>query len=135
MIAVRYIFFLQLLLEMNLSSAIHHLHDTIRNVILFTTMAIYQLRFHITDRVHSTTGRLCFDTCLSVCPHRRVVPQPGPAREGNPAGGYPCWGFPTSGTPPSDLARGCTLMGGTPPWVPTPPIRPGQGVYPDRGVP
>ena len=23
----------------------------------------------ITDRVRSTTGRLCFDTCLSVCPH------------------------------------------------------------------
>ena len=43
----------------------------------------------ITDRVRSATGRLCFDTCLSVCP-QGGVPQPGPA------GGVPQPGRGTS---------------------------------------
>ena len=55
----------------------------------------------ITDRVRSTTGRLCFDSCLSFC-----LSTPG----GYPDGGW----YPTSGTPvrpgrgypPSDLAGG-----------------------------
>ena len=57
--------------------------------------------FIITDRIRSTTGRLCFDSCLSIClstpggyPGKvrgggtRVPPQPG-QRGGTPAGGYP----------------------------------------------
>ena len=44
-------------------------------------------RYLITDRVRSTTGRLCFDTCLSICPQQGGgVPRPGPGPEG---GGYP----------------------------------------------
>ena len=60
----------------------------------------------ITDRVHSTTGRLCFDSCLSIClstPRGRYPHQVQ-------AGGYPTQvqlgGYSTSGTPLSDLARG-----------------------------
>ena len=65
----------------------------------------------ITDRVRSTTGRLCFDSCLSIClstpgggggypgqVQAEGVLQPGP-------GGYPDRGYPTLGTPQSDLAR------------------------------
>ena len=61
----------------------------------------------ITDRVRCTTGRLCFDTCLSVCPHLGGVPgqvQPGgtPARSSQAHLGYPrqTWlggGYLTSG--------------------------------------
>ena len=57
-----------------------------------------------TDRVRSTTGRLCFDTCLSVCPCVGGVPWPGPdggGAGGYPARGYPCWGVPQLGYPPS----------------------------------
>ena len=73
-----------------------------------------------TDRVRSTTGRLCFDMCLSSHPSIRLtVPQPGPAWVGG--GGTPArcslevyprqrWGTPLArydrrylrwGTPPS----------------------------------
>ena len=104
-----------------------------------------------TDRVRSTMGRLCFDSCLSFC---LSTPQPGPAG-GYPDGGVPHlgypppirpgggegWGtdggYPTSGTPPSDLARGGAPMDGTPPQVS--PSRPGRGVpnggYPTSGTP
>ena len=100
------------------------------------------------------TGRLCFDTCLSVCPHlegypgqvqARGVPQPCAAGEGGVhlpggfptsgippsdlAGGVPRWQDPTLGTPPSDLARGVDR--GIPQ---VPPVRPGWG-YPDGGYP
>ena len=72
----------------------------------------------ITDRLRSTMGRLCFDTCLSVCPQgvprpgpNGGVPQPGPARGtrgrvplagmGYPPAfsgwGYLRWGIPWQG--------------------------------------
>ena len=92
--------------------------------------------FLVTDRIRSTTERLCFDTCLSICLSTpRVVPQPGPAWGvpllGYPSqvqpGGYPLLGdYPTSGTPPSDLG------GGVPHFM-YPPVRPGWG-YPCWGV-
>ena len=105
-------------------------------------------------------GRLCFDMCLSVCPHLgRGYPSQvqvgGYPTSGTPIGpgqGVPQWGYPTLGTsrqtwlggtppqvpPPSDLA-GWPLMGGNP-TLDTLPIRPGQGVprlggYPTLGTP
>ena len=89
----------------------------------------------ITACIRSTMGRLCFDTCLSVCPHG-VYPYPimlcnisqnamgqtprggtlpGPAGGDTLQGGYP--------------ARG-TLPGGT--QVRYPPVRSGWGGYPVR---
>ena len=107
----------------------------------------------ITDRIRSTTGRLCFDTCLSIClstpggyPSQvqpgGTPPQIPPIR---PAGGYPsCWGvplrggtpprgYPTSGYPPSpsDMAGGYPCRGV--PHLGYPPVRPGWG-YPCQGV-
>ena len=77
----------------------------------YTKLAIF------TDRVRSTTGRLCFDTCPSVCPQggtpirSRQMEYPHPALDGGvPAsldGGYPLvqgW----MGVPPSR---------GYPPWT------------------
>ena len=108
----------------------------------------------ITDRVRSTTGRLCFDTCLSGCLSTpRGGGYPGQVQMGgrcSPArsswmGGTPAGGYPTSGTPLLDLAGGYPTSGkppphqtwpggGTPPWVtPSPPVRPGQGGYPTSG--
>ena len=108
---------------------------------------LYWLCIVITDRVRSTTGRLWFNTCLSVCPHLGGYPPMG-----GPCLGYPCqtwlgvpwgegtltwvppimpgWGYPTSGMPMSDLAVGVPrwgVGGGTLPWVHPPPIRPGWG--------
>ena len=63
--------------------------------------------FVITYRVHSTTGRLCFDTCLSVCPQEEYPSQVQP-------GGYPhasldsgggCTAITGGGLPPSSLGR------------------------------
>ena len=59
--------------------------------------------FFITDRVRSTTGRLCFDTCLSVCPH---LGGGTPARSRWGGGYLSRGGYPTTGTSPSDLAGG-----------------------------
>ena len=80
----------------------------------------------ITDRVRSTTGRLCFDTCLSihpsVCPHLGGgVPRPGPGR-----GGYP-----------SQVQLGGTPAGGVPGGIQprVPPLSDLAGGYPNRGVP
>ena len=97
-----------------------------------------------TDRVRSTMGRLCFDTCLSVCLFTEGVPQSGPAgwylTLGTPHQtwlGVPLPGVPHLGYPLSDLAGGVPhsyqgvpqpgLMGGTPTgvlpareWVPPP---------------
>ena len=63
----------------------------------------------ITARVRSTTGRLYFDTCLSVCP-QGGYPYPimlcnisQNAKGQTPGGGYPArssWGIPRYGTPP-----------------------------------
>ena len=105
----------------------------------------FLLKICITDCVHSTTGRLCFDSCQAGAggyPSQvqaggggplepgpgRGVPQPGPGR-GVPHLGYPLphqtWpgvpqlgGYPTSGTPQSDLASEGgypSAGGGTPP--------------------
>ena len=94
------------------------------------------LNLLITDRVHSTTGRLC----LSVCPHLGGGGTPARSRQGDtPARsrwGVLLLGVPHLGYPLSDLA------GGTPPWVP--PVRPGwdgtpywpwPGGYPILGTP
>ena len=100
-----------------------------------------------TDRVRSTTGRLCFDTCLSICLSTpRGVSQPGLM------GGTPPWvpshqtwpgvpllgGFPTSGTPPGRAWLGVPLLVGVPllggyPTSGNPPVRPGWGGYPCCG--
>ena len=115
------------------------LEDVFRIVTLETLVPEWQHKKSIfTNRVCSTTGRLCFDTCLSIClstpggggyPGRGGVLQPGPAGGGVPhlryppsdlAGGYPCWEVPHLGyPPPSDLAGGGTPAGGggTPPQV------------------
>ena len=114
-----------------------------------------------TDRVRSTTGRLCFDTCLSTILSVHTWggggqiqvggPQPGPARRGvhsllgvggyptsgtpsplDLAGGYPSQGVPNLGYPPSDLA-GWNPDGGYP-TLGKPPVRPGWG-YPSQGDP
>ena len=108
-----------------------------------------------TNRVRSTTGRLCFDTCLSI--HLSVHTRGGvtSARSSRGGGGgdrsqVQLGG--TSGIPPRQTWLGDTLMGGTPrqtwlggtpmggtQWwgVPhlVPPFGPGQGGYPDRRVP
>ena len=81
----------------------------------------------ITDRVRSTTRSLCFDTCLSVCPHSQVQEGGTPARSslgGTLTRGYPDGGwYPDRGTPMGALT-------GAPMGVPW------QGVpWPDRGVP
>ena len=53
------------------------------------------------------------------------VPPVGPGQ------GVPQLGeYPTSGTTPHQTWPGGTLMGGTPPQVPPPPVRPGQGGVP-----
>ena len=93
----------------------------------------------ITDRVRSTMGRLCFDTCLSICLSTPL------AGGGTPAGGYPTlgkppvhphrtWpgGYPTSGTPPSDLVGGVPSAGGYPTSGP-PPHQTWLGGYPTSG--
>ena len=106
----------------------------------------------ITDRVRSTTGRLCFDTCLSIhqsClstpggggvpePGPGGVPQPGPAGGGVPRwGGYTNGGYPNRGryprwfTPHVRPGRGVAPRGGYLRWG-TPHVRPGWG-YPDGG--
>ena len=93
--------------------------------------SITQHNLLITDRVRSTTGRLCFDTCLSVCLSTGVgTPARSRWREGYPSqvqlGGHPWWG------------GGGTLGGGYPPQYPHqtwlgvphlryPPVRPGRG--------
>ena len=112
-----------------------------------------------TDRVRSTTGRLCFDTCLSVCPHLGGTPARSrwryPAGGCTPswyppsdlAGGIPCRGSMPPQVPPSDLAGGypcqgvphlryppSDLVGDTPPWEP-PPIRLAGGYPCQRGYP
>ena len=76
--------------------------------------------FIFTDRVRSTTGRLCFDTCLSVCSQEGGLPQRDPAGGGVPLAGM---GYL--------LARsdGGT-QGGVPPAGIGHPLRPG----PTRGV-
>ena len=80
----------------------------------------------ITNRVRSTTERLCFDTCLSICLST--------LGRGTPAGGwYPCQlGYPTSGTPLLDL-------GGVPCWGGYPtsgtPCQTWAGGYPILGTP
>ena len=69
-----------------------------------------------TDRVRSTTGRLCFDTCLSINLSVHTwgeVPEPGPG-----GGGYPSQ-VQVGGTPPR-VPPHQTWMGGTPPQVPSP---------------
>ena len=80
----------------------------------------FVLAVFITDRVRSTTGRLCFDTCLSVCPHLgqvqpgggASVPPPSGLAGGYPDRGTPCWRgtppqvLPPPPPPPSDLAGG-----------------------------
>ena len=70
------------------------------------------LEYIFTDRARSTTGRLCFDTCRSVClstprggtPARSWwgVPLPGGTPPqipptGSAQGGTSAWGYPTSG--------------------------------------
>ena len=83
----------------------------------------------ITDRVRSTTGRLCFDTCLSVdqfvCPH--LGGYPGQVQAG---GGYPSQiqlgGYPTLGIPPVSPGWGVPHLG-------YPLIRPGQEGTPMGG--
>ena len=70
-----------------------------------------------TDRVRSTTVRYCFHRCLSV----HTSGGGTPARSS--------WGRGT----PARSSWGVTLPGGTPPWVP--PIKPGQGGTPARGLP
>ena len=55
----------------------------------------------ITDRVRSTTGRLCFDTCLSVCSWgypSQVQLGGGTPTWSSPQGVPPTRGYPTSGT-------------------------------------
>ena len=117
-------------------------------------------RHLVTDRVRSTTGRLCFDTCLSIrlsvhtggggYPSQVQIGGGTPARSD---GGYPSqvqtrgtlarsdggtparssWGGYPPQIPPSDLAGGYPWWGWvTPPQVP--PVRPGPGV-PCQGVP
>ena len=68
----------------------------------------------ITDRVRSTTRRLCFDTCLSVCPDQWGVPQQGPGRGGTLPGDYPAWGVPHLRYPRQTWPGGVPLPGGTP---------------------
>ena len=65
------------------------------------------IKLLFTDRVRSTTGRLCFDTCLSVCPQGRE----------------PQWGSSQAGVPLSSLGRGYPIIG----WG-VPAIQPGSGV-------
>ena len=118
-------------------------------------MAILTHKSYIfTDRVRSTTGRLCFNTCLSINLSVNTwgggtrarsrwwgggVPKPGPG------GGTPPWvhprqtwtggmlmGVPHLRYPPSDLDGG-TLMGGYP-TLGTPPSDL-DGGYPDGGYP
>ena len=84
----------------------------------------------VTDRVRSTTGRLCFDTCLSVCPHLGV-PRPGPG-----GGGYPSQaqleGYPPARGVPHLRYPHQTWPGGTPAGgystLGSPLVRPGQRV-------
>ena len=116
----------------------------------------------ITARVRSTTGRLCFDTCLSVCPQggypypimlcnitqNSMGQTPGgyPARSswGVPCPGGTLLGVPYLGTPLARSGWGGTLPGGYPAGgyphkvppgrVPLP--QPGQdGGYPAKGYP
>ena len=94
----------------------------------------------VTDRVHSTTGRLCFDRCLSVCPHLGGVPWPGPDGGGVPQpgpawGGTPYEGYPDGGTPPRVHPAVRPGQGDTPPWVPPLPPLDLAGRYPTSGTP
>ena len=65
-----------------------------------------------TARVRSTTGRLCFDTCLSVCPQRGGVPimlcNISQNAMGQTPGGVPCKVQPGGG---GTLPGGGTLLG------------------------
>ena len=94
----------------------------------------------ITDHVRSTTGRLCFDSCLSICLSTPGgVPQPGPAPQVPPVrpgwGGYPDGGVPTLDTPASDLAGGYPNRGGVPHLEYHPlSIGPGRGETPTGGT-
>ena len=104
----------------------------------------------LTDRVRSTTGRLCFDSCLSIClstpggvpwpgPGGWRVPQPGPARAGGtqPQSPHQTWlgGTParSSWVPPIGPGWGIPQRGVVPHLGY--PIGPGQGGYPDGGTP
>ena len=107
-------------------------------------MIISLSNIFVTDRVRSTTRRLRFDTCLSVCPHQRGVPQPGPGGgvpQPDPVRGTPCWGTPMGGGVPHLGYLHQTWLGGTPRGYPTSvsPIRSGWGVpwwgYPTLGTP
>ena len=94
----------------------------------------------ITDRVRSTTGRLCFDTCLSICLSTPGGGTPGRSRWGGvplPGGVPPAGGTPPQ-IPPSQTWPGVPLPGGTPPQV-TPHwtwlgVTPCPG-YPTSGTP
>ena len=91
----------------------------LRDGLLVSCVPLDPISF-ITDSVRSTTGRLCFDTCLSihqsVCPHLGGYPskvqggtEPGPAQGGTPmgvplmggtpTGGYSDGGYPNRGYP------------------------------------
>ena len=91
-----------------------------------------------TDRVRSTTGRICFDTCLSICLSTPGgVPRPGPGG-GVPLpgvllpGGTPVEGVTPPQVPPLNLAMGYPYQGV--PHLGYPPIGPGWGV-PNLGYP
>ena len=73
-------------------------------------------------------GRLCFDMCLSACPHLGEVPWPGPAG-GVPLKGVPQWVVPHLRYPPQ------TWMGVPPPQVPPPPCRTWTGGTQTGGIP
>ena len=102
----------------------------------------------ITDRVRSTTGRLCFDSCLSICLSTpgEGVPQPGPGGLGDTPPRVPPvrpgQGVPHLRYPRSDLAGGVPHLGYRPhqTWpggYPTSgtPLSDLAGGYPDRGYP
>ena len=92
----------------------------------------------ITDHVRGTTGRLCFDTCLSVCPHpgegtparsRRGVPQPGLTRGVPQPGGTHLWYSPQPGQDGGGYSsQGDAQLG-------YPLARSGQGGTPARECP
>ena len=68
------------------------------------TIFIVSYRMLITDRICSMTGRLCFDTCLSIHPSTclSVCPQGGVPQPG-PAGGFPLPGGTPPQLPPSQV--------------------------------
>ena len=98
-----------------------------------------------TARVRSTTGRLCFDTCLSVCPQGGVPISHNALQHFPECHGADTWGGTLTGPagggtlPGGYPAGGDTLPGGVPCWgVPCwgVPPQPGQdGGYPAGGYP